>query len=175
MPSLLIRTMVLFAVLALAPSGPSNAQPGPPGSGDYVTCTLSTSGIDFGIYDPLDPAPADFDGMVEVSCSLLPTPAAANLAYSLTLSTGNSGQFGARTLQSVGGALDYNIYLDAARFEVWGDGSAESGVASGEMRLRRNPPDDVQHNVHTAYGRIPALQNPAVGQYADALIVTLEF
>lgn len=64
-----------------------------------------------------------------------------------------------------GDFLDYELYEDAARTDIWdntldvqgtGDGSA-AGVS------------------HTVYGRIPALQNISADGYTDTITVTLTY
>ncbi len=61
--------------------------------------------------------------------------------------------------------LAYNIYLDAARTVVWGDG------AGGTQTL------EVQNGDRSVsfYGRISAGQDVAAGPYSDAIVVTFNF
>jgi spore coat protein U-like protein len=65
--------------------------------------------------------------------------------------------------------LLYNLYLDAARTIVWGDGTG--GSQTGPMVTTRGA-----GGTTTAYvfGRIPAGQDVAAGVYGDTIRVTFE-
>jgi spore coat protein U-like protein len=62
--------------------------------------------------------------------------------------------------------LNYNLFTDAARSAVWGDGT--QGTSTLSSKVQRNKPW-----VATVYGRIPAGQNVPVGLYSDTLTVTI--
>jgi spore coat protein U-like protein len=96
-------------------------------------------------------------GTVSVACS----PATS---YSVGLSTGN-GSYSQRRLSSGSATLDYNLYTDASRSIVWGDGTSGSSTVGGNG-------ESVDH---TVYGRIPAQQNVTAGNYGDTVIVTVTF
>ena len=66
-------------------------------------------------------------------------------------------------------ALRYNLCLDAACAEVWGDGTAGTG-----RYVRSFPPDATVVQV-TVYGQIPAGQDVAAGSYTDSVIATINF
>jgi spore coat protein U-like protein len=83
------------------------------------------------------------------------------------LSTGSSGSYAARTLRSGAFELPYNLYLDAARTQVWGDGSAGTFTDSPN-------PGNVTRTI-PVYGRIPPLQDAAAGTYSDTIVVTFVF
>jgi len=64
-------------------------------------------------------------------------------------------------------ALAYNLFLDATRLTIWGDGSAGTGTVSGV---------GTGANINTpVYGRIAARQNAFVGTYSDVITVTITF
>jgi spore coat protein U-like protein len=124
-----------------------------------ATCTVSTSGLNFGTYDVFSPLDDDITATISVDCT-------KDSAYSLSLSSG-SGTFGSRTLTSPVGALTYNLFLDATHLTIWGDGSSGTGTFSGT---------GTGANVGTpVYGRIPARQNVPVGSYSDLITVTVTF
>jgi spore coat protein U-like protein len=66
-------------------------------------------------------------------------------------------------------ALTYNLYLDAARTIVWGDGSGGS-----QMYLSNNPPKSADVQL-TVYGKIDSFQDVSAGSYADTVTVTVNF
>jgi len=145
-----LRTAVagILAALALAgiPDGVSAAE-----------CSVDTSGVAFGSYDPFADGAHDGAGSIEVTCDV-------SLAYVVSLSPG-AGTYASRRLVSGADALSYNLYLDVNRTLVWGDGSGATGTASGNG----------EGETFTVYGRIEALQNVPVGSYADAIVVTIDY
>ena len=125
-------------------------------------CSIATSGVAFGSYDTLQAMASDSAGDLTVSCSV-PT------AYSVALGTG-AGDYGGRRLTGGrGGGLVYNLFTDASRSTVWGDGSAASVVVSGVA-----PAGGVAAR-HTVHGRIPARQNVFVGPYSDSVGILVSY
>ena len=146
-------------LLALAP-------PGAQALG--VTCITSSTGLAFGIYNPVQSTPTDSTGQVSVQCSGL---LGLLVSYSISLSAGGSGSASARRMSGSGGSLGYNVYTDAAHSALWGDGSGgTSTVADGYLlsigTVTRN---------YTAYGRIPARQVVRAGAYADGITITVSY
>ena len=170
MSRVLILAVWAATLMVLAISLPARAAP--PAA---ASCGIATTGLHFGLYDPLDPSPTDFDGIVEVTCLLEPSPSAVNFFYNVTASTGVSGQYGARTLQSGTNLLQYNLFTDVARTLVWGDGTGVSAPIGGRMQLQKNTTRITQTQSLPVRGRIPALQDAEQGQYLDVLVITLEF
>jgi spore coat protein U-like protein len=119
---------------------------------------VQTVGVAFGNYDPISGQSLDGVGSVRVQC----TPA---VGYVISLSAGN-GSYANRELQSGLVTLFYNLYSNASRSLVWGDGSGATVTVSGMG-------EDDTHNV---YGRIAGGQIQAsAGSYADLIVVTVEF
>jgi spore coat protein U-like protein len=138
------RTALAVVVLAWAPAA-------------RAVCWIATTGPAFGPYDPLSPAPVDAAGSVQYVCS---TPS------KVSFSTGSSGNFASRAMQGAQGALMYNLFVDAARTQIWGDGTAGTVLPTVPAGLFRSVP---------VYGRVPARQNVAAGSYSDSLVVTFIF
>jgi spore coat protein U-like protein len=65
-------------------------------------------------------------------------------------------------------ALSYNLYLDAARISVWGDGSGGTSTY-GPLQ-----PAEGSTSI-PIYGRAPGGQNASPGNYSDTVVVTLVF
>lgn len=129
-------------------------------------CTISASGVAFGAYDPLAAGADNGTGPISLAC-----PTNANSVI-IALSTGTSGTYTARTMRSGGNILNYQLYRDSARTQVWGNGTAGTftqtltgGTTGGGTRNYST----------TVYGRITALQNVPAGAYLDTITVTVTF
>lgn len=136
-----------------------------------ITCSMSTTGIAFGVYDPLSGSNLDSTGTLRLTCSrgLLDV---ATVNYRVTLSAGNSGTTTERTLMSSSNTLTYNLYSDAARTSVWGnDANAPSGTITFGL-LGTILFGTVSREL-TVYGRAFANQLVAAGAYRDTLTATV--
>jgi spore coat protein U-like protein len=130
---------------------------------EAATCSVSTTPVAFGTYDVFSVAPNDTTGSVSLTCN-----GAHNIV--ITLSTGSSSSFNPRTMTKPSSeTLNYNLYLDAARTSVWGDGNSSTSTYTNA-----NPPNNIALSV-TIYGRIPAGQDVTAGAYADSVTVTINF
>lgn len=121
-------------------------------------CTVSSTGVAFGGYNPFDSLPTDSTAVVTIDCES---------AYSISLSEGQAATFNPRTMSSANDSLQYNLYTAADHSVIWGDGSSGTQRVSG--------PGDLQPVEHVVYGRCFAQQNARVGSYSDTITVTLEF
>lgn len=154
----LARAVAVLALGALA----SSAQ---------ASCSVSAVPTLFGSYNPLSASADDSTGSVTVTCGI--NAIAILQSYTVALSTGSSGSYAARRLQAGASALQYQLYRDAARTSVWGDGSGGTAIVSGGFVLSLIVPVSA---THTVYGRVPALQTTATpGSYADTIIVTVTY
>lgn len=122
-----------------------------------ATCTLNVQGVSFGTYDTFGNVAVDSAGNIAVSCDVA-------TAYAISLSPGG-GSYASRAMASGAHTLNYNLYSDAARTIVWGDGTGGTATVSGNATSAN----------HTVYGRIPPAQNAYVGSYSDSITVTLTF
>ena len=129
-----------------------------------AACSLSSTSIVFGIYDVLVAAPLDTVGSVVYQC------AQNDHNIMITLDTGGAASFATRRMVKGSEQLRYNLYLDAARTVVWGDGT---GGTQG--LFVHNPQRNNQDIIVPIFGRIPALQDRGVGTYTDTIIVTVNF
>jgi spore coat protein U-like protein len=120
---------------------------------------LSTSPVAFGSYNPVSAAPTDSVGTISYFC-----PGA--LSPVISISAGSAGSFSPRGMVGAD-VLGYNLYADAARTVVWGDGTSGSVTVPGVTST--NP---ATANI---YGRIFPLQSVSAGSYSDTLIVTINF
>lgn len=124
------RNALAVAVLAFASSAAfagSNPQ-----TDDFVVsitlqndCTITFNDISHGTVTSLS---ADNDAASvgnNISCSFADS-------YDIALNVGTGGgDFTARKLSNGAETLDFNVYTDASRSAIWGDGSGGTGVLSG--------------------------------------------
>lgn len=139
------------------------------------SCSVAANGVSFGGYDPLAAAPDDSAGRVEVTCSNTPGTGVDQVAYTIALSPGGGGDFAPRHLQSGGARLAYNLYRDAGRSQVWGNGNAGTSIESGQLRVGPGAGNSTRSRTHDVFGRIPAQQDAAAGVYADTIVITVTF
>ena len=137
-----------------------------------ITCTFSSvPGIAFGLYDDSSAAPTDITGFVDVLCTRNGGPNDVTLTVSIGVSA-NTGQIANRALKNTASAvlLNYNLYRDTARSQVWG---AVPGIDTGSTTISNIPNNSSRSARLNIYGRITALQNATVGNYADSLLITV--
>ena len=147
----------------------------PPRAEASFGCSVAAVGVNFGAYDPLLATPDDSSGRVSVTCSNVPNTGANTVNYTVALSQGTAGNFAPRRLASGAARLDYNLFRDAGRTQVWGNGTSGSFLISGTMRVGPGQGNGTRTNTHDIFGRIPAQQDTATGAYADTIVVTLTF
>ena len=129
-----------------------------------MSCTiLSAVGPAFGAYDSMQATPTDSAGYVSFRCEGVTN--AGNLAIEIGRGLRNTID---RAMGQRGARLEYNLYLDAARTQIWGDGSR------GTSRYYVRPPEGLTVTV-PIYGRIPPRQRVAVGAYSDRLQLIMQY
>lgn len=133
------------------------------GTSAAFVCTVSSTALIFSGYDVFSSQPKNSTGTVNVICSnndRHPVPVI------ISLSSGIAGGFNPRQMLGFRDRLNYNLYTDATRSVVWGDGNGGtatvSAVASGNTGV-----------TSTIYGVIAPRQNVSAGIYFDTLIVTV--
>jgi spore coat protein U-like protein len=138
-------------------------------------CSVSASGVAFGVYDPTLATPDDSTGSVVVTCTYTGPGGSDTANYTVTLSTGTSGSFAPRKLSAGAARLDYNLFRDAARTQVWGNASAGTAIITGSLKVGPGAGNGTRTATHVVYGRIPQLQDANTGNYTDSILVTLTF
>ena len=135
------------------------------------TCSVVTTSVAFGAYNPLAFGNTDSTGSVKVSCGGV---AGLLIPFNIALSAGSSASYAGRRLRSGGNSLGYNLYTDASYATVWGDGSSATQLQSSSVILDVLGLAPAQTFV--VYGRIPGRQTTAVpGSYSDTISVTLTY
>ena len=128
-----------------------------------ANCTVSTSEIAFGDVNTLSGSDVDGSGGITVTCTN-----GTDWEATAGVGGGSGASYANRRLSAGAELLNYNLYTDAARTSVWGDGSgttvtiADTGTGTAQ-------------NV-TIYGRVGSGQTgvPA-GDYTDSVSVTVTY
>lgn len=128
-------------------------------TGTSAACTVSATPMAFGVVDPLAGVPTDSAGYVSVACI-------DATSYEIAIGGGN-GPVNDRRMAGSSAGLDYQLYTDAGRSHIWGDGTAGTVTVAGSAG-----PTQAEHIV---YARIPSQPYAKAGQYSDVVIVTVSF
>jgi len=162
--ALIGRACVAVALLAFATAAHAGAE-----------CSITSVGMNFGLYDPANAQPDDVATTITVTCVYVP-PGTTGVSYTIALSNGLHGADAAsRHMRGPEGLLGYNLYADFARTRPWGTGSGGTVVAAGSMTVGPGVGNGTRTETHTVYGRVPALQDALPGDYFDTLMVTLSY
>ena len=122
-------------------------------------CDVEVAPLSFGSINPLDRMDSDSATVLTVTCP-------SDTSFSAAASAGN-GTFAERRMTSGSSALAYQLYVEASRSLVWGDGTAGTSVISGSAG-----PAGATSNV---FGRVPAQPFAVPGAYGDTLVVTITY
>ena len=129
---------------------------------DAAQCTVTTTSVNFGSYNVFDTTPTDSTGSVTLNCN----GGAQNVQ--VEISRGGAPSFSSRFMNRGFELLFYNLYQNAARTIIWGDGAGAAPYFVG------NPPNNTDVRL-TIYARIPAAQDVSAGTYNDNVTVTVQF
>ena len=129
-----------------------------------VSCSVTATGVAFGIYTPLQTAALAANGTIAIACTGVLYDVAT-----VSLSTGLSGTYTNRTLRSGAAALDYNLYTSANGSQIWGNGTGGTGTAQAVLWFFA-PTANL-----TVYGAVNAGQDPAPGTYMDTITVSVAY
>jgi spore coat protein U-like protein len=126
-------------------------------------CEVAATPVAFGMYDPLRHKEAATVGMLHYRCS------GTHKRLTIGLTTGESGSFRMRRMGRGEKAIVYNLYLDAAGMQVWGDGTG------GSQAYIVNSPAVGNEVSIPVYGRLFGDQNASAGSYQDDVSVILTY
>jgi spore coat protein U-like protein len=132
-----------------------------------ANCAITATDLNFGDY-----LPSAGDVSVQSSLSVRCTN---GTPYTVSLNAGSTtgGSITQRLMANGANRLQYNLYTDAARTTVWGDGTTGSRPAGTGSGLQ--PARAVDYPV---YGLLPdsaTNQDAPVGVYADVVTATVVF
>jgi spore coat protein U-like protein len=123
-------------------------------------CTVTGGTLAFGTYVQGQTTPKDGQGSISLNC-----PAGINVTVNMNMGL-NPGS-GSRNMASAGNFLNYQLFRDAARSQVWGTGTGASGGKPVN-------PTSAGAQAHDVYGQIGAAQAPSTtGNYTDTVVVGL--
>ena len=160
--SAILPRLALLPCLALALLPVCNAQA-------QTLCSATSTPVAFGVYDPQSNSNLDNTGSITVTCQ---ATVSLLVAYTVKLSSGNSGAFSQRKMLNGASALNYQAYIDATRTTIWGDGSSSATYAADGYLLQVLTP--VIKN-YTVYGRVTGSQNVKAGSYLDTLTILITY
>lgn len=151
------RVVMVLASLALLFGQPAQAA---------LSCSVTAVGVIFPNYNGLS-SPSSYtygSGSVTVSCLnlLFATP------ITVAMTKGSSSTYSPRTMLFGSYALNYNLYLDNAYTQIWGDGTGGSVSKSDTIGGLLG-----SSLTYTVYGRLPGGQNVGAGAYTDTVFVTV--
>ena len=129
-----------------------------------AVCTISTVTVAFGAYDPVvTNAATDLNGTgtLVVACT-------KGAAATIDLGVGGNLSGGSRRMSSGIDFLNYALYKDAARTQVWGTGLAGGTTAT------YNSASKASTNI-TVYGKVPQAQDVTDGSYSDVVVATINY
>jgi spore coat protein U-like protein len=161
-------TCLLATLLALASGGVAAAP-------EDVTCTASAPTINFGAYDILTGSVLDGAGSFSVTC-IHNKATKATVTYTAKLATTPT-----RQLAPPSGVdrVTYQLFVDSARTQAWGDGAASTFTITGSVTM--NGAVSVTDAAKNFYGRITpggqdvsaASPGPAPTIYSQTLTITV--
>jgi len=129
-----------------------------------ANCTISTTPVAFGTYDPVGTnATANDDdiGSVIVACTK-----GTSATIGLGLGANASGSV-RRMKDATTDYLTYELYQETGRTTVWGTtGTALLSTGAAPSKVAR---------AFTVYGRIPSGQDVPAGAYTDTVVATVTF
>lgn len=129
-----------------------------------TNCRVIVPPLSFGAYDPLAAnalQPADASVDLTVSCTRN-TSASVSFDFGLHPANGTGRGMNGPSAD----VLQYQIYRDAARSQIWAQGSDSYRILTHGV----SSPDQL-----TVFGRIPPRQEVEPGAYTDVLTATVDF
>lgn len=134
-------------------------------SAQQMRCSImNVVGPSFGAYDTLSFTPTDSAGFVSFRCERI----GPSDTIVIELSHGQGHSFTPREMKRRNEKLEYNLYLDASRTLIWGDGSR------GTSRFQARPAEGRTESV-PIYGRISPRQTVVPGSYSDRVMLTVNY
>jgi spore coat protein U-like protein len=135
-----------------------------------TTCTIATTAIAFGVYDPYAGTALNGTGAVTIAC----TKGTPNITVGLGLGNASVGTI-RQMNDGTGKYLAYELYKPAADLEtaacayttVW-------GTAAGTTLVPGTAPSK-DARTYKVCGQIAPGQDPTAGSYTDTVVATINF
>ncbi|HEX8216858.1 MAG TPA: spore coat U domain-containing protein [Allosphingosinicella sp.] len=167
MNAIRIKSALVIGACAAAFATPAAA--GTQGTGLGVSanvtanCSVVANPVDFGDIDTLDSTAVLGSGSVDVTCTN-----GTGWTATADIGGGSGATFASRRLTFGGNTLNYTLYRDAARSQVWGDGTNSTFTVTGS--------GSGSQQSFNVYGRLPGGQSSApAGLYTDTVNVTITY
>ncbi|MCU0948481.1 MAG: spore coat U domain-containing protein [Porphyrobacter sp.] len=161
------RTPRHWRVSALTLTALYLAFPGAAQACSLCSCSASTAGVSFGVYDANAPTPDDSVGTVTIDCTGL---IALLGSIEVSASPGSSGHAAARTMRNGADQLSYNLFVDPARTVVFGNGAGGTQTITAPLNGLL-----IFRQAVLIFGRVAARQRVRPGNYSDSIIITVTY
>ncbi|MCB1378613.1 MAG: spore coat protein U domain-containing protein [Alphaproteobacteria bacterium] len=126
------------------------------------SCAVTATDMDFGAHADLS-SPVQTTNTITVTCT-------AGTQFDIGLSNGSSGAPGPAQRQmtntATGEVINYGIYRDGGRTQIWGSTSGVNTVGSTSTGLTQT---------FTGYGRVPSQPTPSTQTYTDNIVVVVSY
>ncbi len=170
-----LRNAMLFASIGLIAAG---AHAGTETATLTVTatvnssCTINTSPVNFGTYNPSATAPTTVSGAVAVACVKGSVPV---ISLSGGLNPGTNA--GERAMKHTDGEdkLAYYLYKPASLNAACTGNESSVWGATAADRLEPGAVTSIAQTTYNICGKVPAQQDVATGTYQDTVTATVEF
>jgi spore coat protein U-like protein len=125
-----------------------------------AVCAVTASDLDFGAYSS--------GGALLQGTSVLQSTCTPGTTYNIALNGGTGGGtiYGGRQMASGANKLNYQLYRNSARSDIWGNTIGTDTVQDVGTGLAKS---------HTVYGTVPGAQSVPAGNYADTITVTVSY
>jgi spore coat protein U-like protein len=126
-----------------------------------AVCEVTASDLVFGSYTAQAGSPLQGTTLLRATC----TP---GTTYNIGLNDGSGGGtiYTARQMASGSNKLNYQLYRDSARTNIWGNTTGTDTVQDVGIGLAKD---------HTVFGSVPAAQVVPAGDYADTITVRIYY
>jgi len=128
-------------------------------------CNVTTTAVDFGVYDPTSVTPTDADGAVIIQCT-------KGTAATIDMGLGNNFLSNSRRMASQ--TLATTEHLTYQLSHISAGGTDWGSLITGGNTYTYNAPDASAFNI-AVHGRLNALQDVSVDDYLDIVVVTATF
>jgi spore coat protein U-like protein len=156
-----LRSVLIVVILTtVAAERRAHAASAMPGGG---ACMVESTPIVFGNYNPIRRKDLATVGMIHYRCL------GSHQRLTIGLSPGDSGSFAARVMSRGQRSITYNLYLDPAATQVWGD-----GTRGAQAYVVYSPRVNTEVSI-PIYGRMRGGQNASAGGYRDNLSLIVSY
>lgn len=159
------RALALAMFFWLVASGSASASC----VGVKCTCTVSGDAVSFGGYVPTAAGDINVAANISVTCKAF---VLGVISYEIHLGSGLHGTVANRKMSNGSSLLIYNIYTNAGRTIIWGDGTNGTGKISDSYLLLLGA---TRTETVSMYGKLTSGQNVSAGAYSDTIIATVVY